>query len=136
MSLRHLNVGLMDQYDLEYNSYGIILVSHVTKLITKSKPTQRSSVQCFPGYIVQKFEYQSYGGWYHWKADVIIFNLIPNSWLFIIWISFDQSKQIKGHQIIVLFWKPQINRVITWCVNGIDTKFKRVGCEVMCAEPH
>ena len=76
------------------------------------------------------------GGWYHWKADVISFNLMPNSWLFIIWISFNQSKQIKAHQIIVVFWEPQINRVITWCVNGIDTNFKRVGCEVMCAEPH
>ena len=43
------------------------------------------------------------------------------SWHFIIWISLNQSKQIKVHQIIALFWEPQINRVITWCVNGIDT---------------
>ena len=100
------------------------------------KPTQKSSVQCVPGCVVQKFGDYICGGWYHWKADVISFNLMPNSWLFIIWISFNQSKQIKVHPIIVVFWEPQINRVNTWCVNGIDTRFKRVGCEVMCAEPH
>ena len=38
-----------------------------------------------------------------WKADVISFTLMPNMWLFISSISFNQSKQIMAHQFVIAF---------------------------------